>query len=151
MKLFSGGRNAFVFSGIIFLMLVIVFIVVIFSQPSKDFVKTSAVISEIREYEEYDEEGSLVTKQEFYVDYDYNGKEYRHVHLDIGSSFMKKGQTVDVYVNPEKPYEIRSNTTAAIYIVGALALAMLAVTVVMLVRYIKAKKEESKENTAAAK
>lgn len=71
----------------------------------KNAVEVSAVISEIESYRGSDGD----TSHRVYVDYFYDGQEYRDVRLNEYSSGMYEGKEIQLMLDPNNPRKLMSN------------------------------------------
>lgn len=81
-----------------------------FAKRSK---KVTATIADIVSY--YDSEDEL--RHHVYVDYEYEGEQYTDIMLDSYSSGMHEGNDIDLLIDPEDPYSVR--TPGGYVILGA--------------------------------
>ena len=65
-----------------------------------------AVISNIDSYRDSDGD----TEHHAYVDYSYGGEEYSKVKMSEYSSNMYEGKEIEVYINPDNPWEVTSKS-----------------------------------------
>lgn len=88
-----------------------------FEKFKKNGVKTDAYI-EFIDYSKVSSNSSNSssrTNSTTYVYYTYEGKNYDHVDLHYYSSSMHMGQKIEIYVNPDDPYDIRSVSAAGFF------------------------------------
>lgn len=72
----------------------------------KDSIEITGTISSIESYKDQNDE----LYHEVYVDFTYNGKEYRNVQLSEYSSNMYEGKTIQLLFNPEADKIVRTKS-----------------------------------------
>ncbi|MBR4576979.1 MAG: DUF3592 domain-containing protein [Clostridia bacterium] len=115
----AGGPKLKIFAGILALIVLIVGVYMTFFQ-SRGFVKTTAVITDVR----MDSTGESTV---YYptVEYTVNGKTYT-AELDTASSSYRSGQAISVLYDPGNPSVVHDGSGFGLYlmIAGAVILAV---------------------------
>lgn len=135
-----------IFAGIGAIFLIISIVLMVDNQNFKNKAdKIVGVITEINAY--YDSDDDL--NHEVRVSYQYNGETYES-RLSEYSSSMYEGDRIDLYVDPENPYRVRSGSVATILflIFGGLGLVFFLIGSGFLVKEIlhKSKQNQLKQN-----
>ena len=103
----SGGLFLKLFGGIFFIIGLVVLIVgiILYSGMNKKIKNGDRVIATITDVSSYrDSDGD--THRNFFVDYTYKGEKYEFVDLKYSTSSLHKGSQIEIYVNPEDPWDI---------------------------------------------
>lgn len=130
--------------------LLIIFIVVeiiLLVLTAKSALNFSKVSKHVKEWEQVRAEVTYSTRNSYkktvinyynlYVDYDYNNVHYEKIKAGKSMTRNTRGTYIDVYVNPDKPYEITSKNEKErqMYYIVQYGAAMIIVAVVaMLIR-----------------
>ncbi len=69
-----------------------------FKKPENVVTITGEIVDIVRER---DHDGDV--HYDVYVDYEFDGKEYKEVHLSTYSSSMYEGKEIELFIDPEKP------------------------------------------------
>ena len=89
----------------------------------KDSVKVSATISQVTKGRDADGDKDY----DAYVNYKYEGKEYKDVHLSYYSMSMKEGKEIKIHINPDNPTKVYASSYLFLFgwfciIMGAIGL-----------------------------
>lgn len=88
---------------VVILIIGIIFVVT----NSQKYEKITGIISRIEYESEYiPEENVWNNSTTFYVSYDYKGQSYENIRLDYSDASHSEGDTIQFYVNVNKPTEI---------------------------------------------
>ena len=127
------GIGAFVIFGVVLVFgIAFLTLFLVFSKPiPENYVQTEATIVKIEEklspvYDDSDGIGPDDYEHTVFVDYSYDGKEYKNCEYGNYSSSMKEGDKVVIYLNPDDPAEFRSDDSGnfVFVIIGIVIIAI---------------------------
>lgn len=139
MKTTSVNKISFVMPIVVFSFVLIFGIVflVLFSKLDapvpENYVETEAIIIRIEEelsptYDASDGLGPDDYEHRVFVEYTYNGKTYSEKEYGNYDSSMKKGDTVLLYVNPDKPDDFMSDTSGgSVFVIVGIVIILVGV------------------------
>ncbi len=144
------GSVAFILVGALFL----VFAVKAATTKIPDnFVTIEATVTEIRQYENPmyipGDSDSDLERYEYkaIIEYTYDGKTYSNIESPEYDSSMNEGDTLTLYINPDNPEDIRTDSSGAVIFIVIGAVILLAGVGGLGYSVYKKIKSKEKENT----
>lgn len=122
------ANPVFIIVGGVFSAIAVIFIAVIavIAADVSEFRKNAEEISAVITGLDYYTAGLSGTECDVYISYEYDGEEYSGT-LSYYTSDMRVGDMVDIYVDPECPWEIRSDSAILYIVFGIMAVVFGAV------------------------